>query len=143
MKKTVTAWMMFAVLVVAKSFGGQESGERRALDVFELKAVPPGHYLVNLQAEGTNCQVNVEVKGSTGKCVNASDPRLKGFEGQFELIGNGVFHVMFRNKDYTASQWWLFRKDGSAVVKEVPDRGEKQTAVPVADDSLQPPPSRR
>jgi len=32
-----------------------------------------------------------------------------------------------------------YQNDGSAVVKEVPDRGERQTAAPVKDESLEAP----
>jgi hypothetical protein len=50
-----------------------------------------------------------------------------------------VFVIFFQNENHRASQYWLFRNDGTAVVKEVPDRGEKQTAIPVATDSLEQP----
>jgi len=51
--------------------------------------------------------------------------------------------VFFQSDRHRASQFWLFQKDGTAVVKEVPDRGEKQIAVPVADDSLALPKKRQ
>jgi hypothetical protein len=48
--------------------------------------------------------------------------------------------IFFRNESgHRASQFWVFRSDGSAAVKEVPDRGERQTAIPVHDDSIEPP----
>lgn len=59
------------------------------------------------------------------------DARFKGLQGKFQVIGNGVFLISFQNENHRASQFWLFRKDGSAIVKEVPDRGERQVAVPV------------
>jgi hypothetical protein len=32
---------------------------------------------------------------------------------------------------FRGSQLWIFRKDGAAAIREVPDRGEQQSAVPV------------
>jgi hypothetical protein len=107
--------------------------------VLEMKSVPDGHFLVNLQGDGRDRLVNVEVKDNAARCVNSNDAQLKGMQGKFQLIGNGVFQIFFQNENHRASQYWLFRNDGSAVVKEVPDRGEKQTAVPVKDESLEAP----
>ena len=104
--------------------------------VLEMRSVPDGHFLVNLQSGGRDHLVNLEVKDNAAKCVKSNDAQLKGLQGQFQLIGNGVFVIFFQNENHRASQYWLFRSDGSAVVKEVPDRGEKQTAIPVATDSL-------
>ena len=116
----------------------QSAGNGRATEVkvLEMKSVPDGHFLVNLQREGQDRLLNFEVKGNVAKCVNSNDPQLKGLQGQFQLIGNGVFLVFFQNGNHRASQYWLFRNDGGAQVKEVPDRGENQTAIPVATDSL-------
>jgi hypothetical protein len=127
-----------AAVFAAAGSGGEQAGT--TLNVLEMESVPAGNYLLNLRAIGAEeRRVNVEVKNGWGRCVNSSDSRLKGFEGQFELIGNGVFLVVFRNKDYTATQWWLFRPDGTARVKESPDRGEKQRAIPVSNQSIDPP----
>jgi hypothetical protein len=68
---------------------------------------------------------------------------LKGLKGEFQLIGNGVFIVSLHNNNHRASQFWLFRPDGTATVKEVPDRGEKQLAQPVASTSIEPPKKER
>ena len=38
--------------------------------------------------------------------------------------------VQLRGTGYVATQYWVFRPDGIADIKEIPDRGEKQTAVP-------------
>ena len=121
--------------------GQAQSGNLRASEVkvLEMKSVPDGHFLVNLQGEGKTRLVNIEVRDNAAKCVNSNDPQLKGLEGKFQLIGNGVFVIFFQNENHRASQYWLFRNDGTAVVKEVPDRGEKQSAVPVATDSLEQP----
>ena len=117
------------------------NGSRAAeTNVLEMKSVPDGHFLVNLQWDGKERLVNIEVKDQAAKCVNSNDARLKGLQGRFELIGNGVFLVTFRNANHTASQHWIFRKDGTANVKEIPDRGgEKQLAIAVETDSLEMP----
>jgi len=104
-----------------------------------MKSVPDGHFLLNLQLENQNRLLNVEVKNNEAKCVNSREARLKGLQGKFQLIGNGVFLIFFQNENHRASQFWVFRTDGSATIKEVPDRGEKQTALPVENDSLETP----
>ena len=63
---------------------------------------------------------------------------LAGLKGKFQLIGNGVFMISLQNENHRASQFWLFRKAGGATVKEMPDRGEQQSAVPVDNDSIEP-----
>ena len=123
----------------------RSTGDARASEVkvLEMKSVPDSHFLVNLQGQGHSRLVNIEVKDNAAKCVNSDDAQLKGLQGKFQLIGNGVFLIFFQNENYRASQYWLFRQDGTAAVKEVPDRGERQTAVPVKDDSLEVPQNRR
>jgi len=130
------AFLSDACLGQAQSAGSVRASE---IKVLEMKSVPDGHFLVNLQGEGKGRLVNIEVKDNAAKCVNSNDTQLKGLQGQFQLIGNGVFLIFFQNENHRASQYWLFRNDGGAVVKEVPDRGEKQTAVPVKDESLEAP----
>lgn len=107
--------------------------------MLEMKSVPDGHFLVNLQIEGHDRMLNIKINGNVGECMKSNDTRFKGLRGEFQLVGNGVFLVFFRNDNHRASQYWLFQKDGTAVVKEVPDRGEKQTAIPVESDSLEAP----
>ena len=140
--KAIASLLMASVLGTAVFAAAGSAGEKAGppLNVLEMEAVPAGNYLLNLRAIGAEERwVNIEVKNGRGRCVNSSDSKLKGFEGQFEVIGNGVFLVVFRNKEYTATQWWLFRPDGTARVKESPDRGEQQRAIPVADQSIAPP----
>ncbi len=141
MAKLAAAAMTGVALSLAVS--AQQVKPDKAVDVLEMKSVPDGHYLLNLETGAAERLVNIEVKNASGKCVNSSDPQLKGLEGKFEFIGNGVFTVVFRNKHYTMTQWWLFRPDGSATVKEVPDRGETQRAIPVSDESLSRPKESR
>ena len=148
--KTTSPFLIGMILCVASLSGvclGQtrRTGDVTApeLKVLEMKSVPDGHFLLDLQWEGQSRLVNIEVKENTAKCVNSDDAQLKGLQGKFQLIGNGVFVIYFQNEHHRASQYWLFRSDGSASVKEVPDRGERQTAVPVKDASLEPPKKSR
>jgi hypothetical protein len=109
-----------------------EATQKSVLDIFEMKSVPDETYLVNLQIGGQEHQITFAVKNNTAQAMKSSDPRLRNLRGEFELIGgNGVFLIRLRNDQHTASQFWLFRPDGTAVIKEIPDRGEKQKAVPV------------
>ena len=127
-----------ALMAVAVPAVYSEQREAKApVDVLEMKSVPDGHYLVNLQQGDNERLVNLQIKGDAAKAVNSSDPNLKGLEGKFQSVGNGVFMITLRNGKHTATQFWVFRKDGSAAVKETPDRGEKQTAIPVRDESLE------
>ena len=139
--------LMCAVLVAGpfRPHRAQAADDVRTSEtnVMELKAVPDGHFRVNLVWNRQERLLNVEVNGNRAKCVNSTEDRLKGLEGEFQLIGNGVFLIFFQNEHHRASQFWVFRKDGSATVREVPDRGEKQTAVPVESDSIDAPPKRR
>jgi hypothetical protein len=132
--------MLLCVALCSDACVGQTPSAGKAgtseAKVLEMKSVPEGHFLVNLQKEGQDRLLNFVVKDNAAKCVNSNDAQLKGLQGRFQLIGNGVFVVFFQNENHRASQYWLFRNDGSAVVKEVPDRGEKQSAIPVATDSL-------
>ncbi|PYI85228.1 MAG: hypothetical protein DME26_11525 [Verrucomicrobia bacterium] len=120
--------------------GPQREAEKATMtrvDVAAMKLVPDGHFLVNLQSAGSERLLNFQVQDNGARCVNSSDPRLKGLQGKFQPIGNGVFLIVFQNPNHTASQFWVFRNDGSAAIKEVPDRGEQQNAIPVTDDSLE------
>ena len=108
-----------------------------SVNVLEMKSVPDGHFLINLQLDGQERLLNIVVRDNVAKCVKASEARLKGLQGKFQLIQNGVFRIFFQGENYRASQVWIFRKDGSAAIREVPDRGEQQTAVPVDADTLE------
>lgn len=109
------------------------------LEVLRMKVVPDGNFLVNLQLNGQEHRLDFKVTGNLARCVNSTTERFKGLEGRFQLIGNGVFLVCFQNENHRASQFWVFREEGSAAVKEVPDRGEKQFAIPVENDSIEQP----
>jgi len=59
------------------------------------------------------------------KCASSVAPIASG---GFELLGNGVFVARLSSKTGNMTQLWLFQPDGTARVKENPDRGEKQVA---------------
>ena len=110
-------------------------------DIQTMTAIPDGNYLVNLQirGEGPVRLLNLECRNGVLKCVNTDEPNLADWKGRSMLIGNGVFMVQLAGGSERATQFWVFSADGSAAVKEVPDRGEKQTAVPVKGTGLQKP----
>ena len=103
----------------------------------DLKSVPEGNYHVTLEVDGQIQRLNLQVQGNRAKCVNSSDPKLRDIEGEFEPRENGVFLAILRGTDFGASQIWVFRPDGAAAIREVPDRGEHQTAVPTKGGRLE------
>lgn len=110
-----------------------EEPKATALDVMAMTAVPDGRYTVTLelkQLDGTAATVELGAKDGVLGSATESE-RLGRVQGRTAYIGNGVFLVQLRGKGYMATQYWVFRPDGSAAIKEIPDRGEKQTAVPV------------
>lgn len=108
-----------------------------------MKTVPDGHFLVLLDQAGRKSWLNLEVKSGQARAVAVSESRLEELRGEFQLIGNGVFLISLANEHHRATQFWVFHPDGSADVKEVPDRGEHQTARPVKDASLEIEPAPR
>ena len=107
-------------------------------DILTMTAIPDGNYLVNLQirGEGPVRSLNLECRNGALKCVNTDEPKLADWKGRSMFIGNGVFMVQLAGGSERATQFWVFSADGSAAVKEVPDRGEKQSAVPVKGTGL-------
>src|SRR5262249_19880518 len=116
-------------------------GQTAALKVnpADLRSVPNGNYLVTLEIDGQAKRVNLKVEGDKATCVNSSDPSLKDIQGRFQSRGNGQFMAFLQGANFRGSQLWIFRKDGTAAIREVPDRGEQQSAVPVSSDSIEPP----
>jgi hypothetical protein len=125
----------FASMVSAASFAATK------LDVSQLTAVPDGNYLVTLELSGNQERLNVKVQGNRAKCVNSSGATLKGMTGEFtpHPQQNGIFAVTFRVPTGNMTQIWIFRSDGAAAIRENPDRGEQQSAVPVSGTSIDPP----
>ena len=72
--------------------------------------------------------VKLAIKNNRATFVKTASSKLEGLSGELELIGNGVFMARLAGNDHRATQWWIFHPDGTASIKEVPDRGEKQTA---------------
>ena len=101
------------------------------LDVLNMKEIPPGIYAVTLEFSGKKQVFRAAIAGSSAGFIDSDSEKLQGFSGQFELLGNGVFLARFSGKSHGATQWWLFKPDGSAIIREVPDRGEKQSAKPI------------
>lgn len=95
-----------------------------------MKAVPEGKYTVTLelkQLDGVPAEVTLESRNGS---IHGTDKRLGKIQGRIQPIGNGVFMVQLRGTGYVATQFWVFHPDGTAEIKEIPERGEKQTAVP-------------
>ena len=136
---TVPMKTLYTILALGLSLGlssvllGQEP-KATALDVMAMTAIPDGRYAVTLelkQLDGTPATVELASRdGSLGSSLDSD--RLGRIQGRTAFIGNGVFMVQLKGKGYVATQYWVFRPDGSAAIKEIPDRGEKQAAVPVA-----------
>jgi hypothetical protein len=111
------------------------------LDVSQLRSVPDGNYLVTLELNGKPERMNVQIQGDKAKCVNSSDADLKNAEGNFQALQQqrGVFAITFRTPKGNMTQIWIFRPDGAAAIRENPDRGEHQIAIPVSGTSLESP----
>lgn len=109
---------------------GLSNAEEPSLDVMQLRAAPPGIYEVSLQHQGRGEKVKVtlSIKNNKAKLVETSSKKFDGLKGEFKLIGNGVFRARLKFKAGSATQLWVFHPDGSATIKETPDRGEKQSA---------------
>ena len=102
-----------------------------------LKMVPDGNYLVNIEKpDGVKKLLNYQVRAGVAECVNASAQDSVGLKGKFSYVEDGVFKIHVSNARHNGTLFWKFGDDGIAQVKEVPDRGEKQFAVPVEGDTL-------
>jgi hypothetical protein len=93
-----------------------------------MKVIPEAVYDVQLQLSGRNQTVMLEIKNNQAEFGGATGSKLVGLRGEFELIGNGVFIARLAGDNHRATQYWIFHPDGTASVKEISDRGEKQTA---------------
>ena len=113
------------------------TGSAAEVDVTKIEKFPEGNYLCNLLIHGKEHKLNFEVKGDQLVCVNATEKGMIGLRGRSQLLGgNGVFQVQLRGGDFVATQFWVFNKDGSVRIKEIPDRGENQKGVPVKGKTL-------
>jgi hypothetical protein len=128
--------LSIAILACSLCYPGSpdaEAAEKQSLDVLNMKEMPAGQYDVQLQHEGKDETVKLSIKNNRATPVKSSSSKLEGLSGEFSLIGNGVFLARLECKAGWKSQWWIFRPDGTATVKEIPDRGEKQIAKPTSD----------
>ena len=128
------ALLLFLVLAVSRS-------EAAETDVTKINELPEGNYLCNLQLQGKYTLLNFEVSGENLVCVNAEDKGMVGLPGRvLKAFGNGIFVVRLQGGGaFVSTQVWVFGKDGTAQIKEDPDRGEKQIAIPVKGKSLDKP----
>lgn len=115
----------------------QAQGTAKKLNVATLEGVPDGNYLVTLELKGKEERLNFAIKDDRATCVNASDPSLKGVRGVFQKFDKveGAFLIRYQTP-VVGSQLWIFRPDGAAAIREAPDRGEQQSAVPVKGDTI-------
>jgi hypothetical protein len=111
-----------------------------ALAQADVQAVPNGNYLVTLEMNGKVQRLNLKVLGNRAKCVKSSDPALASVEGQFQMhnqLQNGQPTFLARFRGGLGSQLWILRGDGSFAIREIPDRGEQQSAVPAKGEALE------
>ncbi|HUS09354.1 MAG TPA: hypothetical protein VMZ30_02725 [Pyrinomonadaceae bacterium] len=108
-----------------------------------ISQVPDGNYLLTVELNGQQQRLNLKIQGGRAKCIKTTDSTLAMVEGQFQKPDPKLqapansFIARFRNG--LGSQLWIARPDGSFAVREVPDRGEQQSAVPMKGDSLEAP----
>lgn len=126
--KSILIISLFVWSVCSAVLPDAGAAEKTSLDVLKMEEIPAGTYDVQLQYGGKNEMVKLSIKNNRASFVESSSNRFEGLSGEFELIGNGVFLARLACKADHVSQWWIFQPDGSAKVKEIPDRGEKQTA---------------
>ena len=120
--------MVCSVFCCAPLTPAAEPAAKGRLDVLKMQEIPPGIYDVQLQLGNKNQTVQLVIKNNRASFANTSTDKLDGMTGEFELIGNGVFMARLAGRNHRATQWWIFQPDGTASIREIPDRGEKQVA---------------
>jgi hypothetical protein len=121
------------VVCVSSFVRAAAKSDEPKLDVLNMREIPAGLYDAQLQLAGKDHTVKLAIKNNRAAFVTTATSKLEGLSGEFELIGNGVFMARLAGDDHRATQWWIFHPDGTASIKEVPDRGEKQTAKPSSE----------
>jgi hypothetical protein len=137
----ITPFFLLVIGLTLCVLAHAQNAEKK-LDVESLEAVPDGNYLVTLELNGKQERMNFKIEKNRARCMNSTDPNWKGAQGQFMRFqqgGAGMFEGRFRLRQGGATQLWIFRPDGIAAIREAPDRGEIQSAVPVKGDSIEPP----
>lgn len=137
--RLVILGLLCAATVLPAAFGqGKNSkgaSEEPALaKVITMQTVPDGRYKANIKNGEEYHAVVIHIEADSAQYAETKSPVLKGMKGQFQHIGNGVFLISMANDRTRATQFWVFRPDGSAAIKEIPDRGENQIAVPIGKD---------
>jgi hypothetical protein len=93
---------------------------------------PDGFYAVNPEWFGKKQNLEIHVKDNEAKVIQSTDPSMADMNATFRADDDGAFHIFFQGKDNRGgSQHWLPQGDGSFIIKEVPDRGEQQKAIPI------------
>lgn len=132
MKRLLAISLLVSGLCCAAS-PDTNAADKPGLDVLKMQEIPAGSYDVQLQDGGKDETVRLSIKNNRATFVKSSTRKFDGLAGEFELIGNGVYLARLTCRGGGASQWWIFHPDGSATIKEIPDRGEKQTAKRSSD----------
>jgi hypothetical protein len=134
MKKSFLVLTLLGALCSAITLTSADANKTPALDVLKMSEIPSGTYDVHLQHEGKDAKVKLKVAGNRAEFVESTSSKLEGLSGNFDPIGNGVFLARLSCRNGGASQFWIFKPDGTASIKEIPDRGEKQIAKLISKD---------
>jgi hypothetical protein len=113
---------------VARTESNSATAADETLDVLNMTQIPYGTYDVQLEGAGKKEIVKIAIKGDRVRFVKSTSPRFEGLSGSFELLGNGVFVAHFPTEAKMPRNYGSFGPDGTARVKESPDRGAKQIA---------------
>jgi hypothetical protein len=102
------------------------------LEMPPVKVIPDGAYSVHLEWWGQKQNLTMVITNQEAQVTRSSDPRLADMTARFRQDGDGSFGIFFQTKDgQGASQNWIPQADGTFIIKEVPDRGEKQLSTPM------------
>ncbi len=105
------------------------------LNVPDLKTIPDGEYAVNLEWWGRKQSLTVAIHNNEARVIQSSDPLLQGIRAPFRRGDEGNFKITFQTLDgQIASEYWIPQPDKTFIIKETPDRGEKQRAAPIQRD---------
>jgi hypothetical protein len=126
---------------VAQDKENEKSAEKKATEILTMEVIKDGYYLVQMEQIGQIIFANFKVTSNKLECVSATLDSAVGMSGGYYVAGNGVFMVQVRNQKHASTQFWAFKPDGNANIKEVPDRGEKHRVWPVKDASILTPPT--
>ncbi len=130
----VTAIVCASLFASAMGSAAADPPGKEKLDVLNMREIPPGYYEVQLELSGKPQTAKISIQKNQAFFVKSTAIKLEGLSGKFELIGNGVYFAQLKSsQNYLASQWWIFHPDGTATIKEIPDRGENESAKPMSE----------